>query len=129
MVLSGNQRHRDMAESKIIRGTAEAPVKTTLGSVSYVEYCRAGNVVTLDVLYSVSELGTISAWGSKTIATLPEGYRPKTNTNILMATDRATSSGTATLSALQNGNVVVAARFNSISDTLDRLRGFLSFVV
>lgn len=118
-----------MATDKIIRGTSEAPVKITLGSVSYVEYCRAGNVVTVDALYFVSELGTISAWGSKTIATLPEGYRPKMNTNILMATDRSTSSGTATLYVAANGDVVVAARFNSISDTSDRLRAYLLFIV
>lgn len=117
-----------MATSKIIRGTAEATVKTTLGSSSYVTYCRAGNVVTLDVLYSVSELGTISAWGSKTIATLPEGYRPKTNVNVLMGTDRSTSFG-ATFSVMTNGNVIVAARFNTISDTGDRLRGYVSFIV
>lgn len=117
-----------MAESKIIRGTAEAPVKTTLGSSSYMTYCRAGNVVTLDVLYSVSELGVISAWGSKTIATLPEGYRPKMNVSVLMETDRASSSGSQ-LSIGQNGNVNVAARFNSISESSDLLRGCLSFVV
>ena len=117
-----------MAESKIIRGTSENLVKTTLGSSSYVTYCRAGNVVTLDVLYSVSELGTISAWGSKTIATLPVGYRPKINVSVLMETDRASSAGSQ-LSVGQNGNVTVASRFNSISESSDILRGCLSFVV
>lgn len=117
-----------MAESKIIRGTSENPVKTTLGSSSYVTYCRAGNVVTLDVLYSVSELGVLNAWESKTIETLPVEYRPKINISTLMGTDRASSVGVQ-LSVGTAGNVTVAARFNNISDTLDILRGCLSFVV
>ncbi len=117
-----------MATSKIIRGTAEAPVKITLGTVSYVEYCRAGNVVTLDALYFVSELGTISAWKNKTIVTLPEGYRPKMDVNVLMGTDRSTSSG-STFSVSRNGDVLVSARFNAISNTEDRLRGHISFIV
>lgn len=97
------------------------------GSSSYVAYCKSGNTVYVSVRYTPSD-GSINAWSSVTIATLPAGYRPKFECRVLAATDRAASIG-AIIAIGIDGSVVVGARYNAINDNSDVVASTMAYVV
>ena len=104
-----------------------AVTRITYGSYSYVEYWRNGQCGCLKMYYNVSD-GTIAAWTTKTIATLPSGFRPATTVLQRGIVDRAGDEGTAFL-VDADGVVKVSTRHNPFSTGGDVLQGTLTFPI
>lgn len=96
----------------------------TYGSGSAVYYSKIGNMIHVEAFYSVSD-GSIAAWGTKKIATLPTGYRPRRTIRSRAVTDRTTSTD-AFIGIQSDGAVVIAARYGTINDVNDHVQA--SFV-
>lgn len=92
----------------------------TVDSGTTVNYAKIGHIVNVVIKYTVSTTGTIAAWGSKLLGTMPDGYRPNLYFQARMVTDRATSTG-ATTQVGTDGKIYIAAKYSAISDTSDIL--------
>lgn len=119
---------KSQVDSIVAQSTATGEIRRiSYGSASYVIYCKSGNVVYLYAKYVPSD-GAISAWASVTIGTLPVGYRPKFECRTPATTDRAASVGSV-ISVGTNGAVTIAAHYNAISDSNDRVDATMMFLV
>lgn len=92
-----------------------ARTRINYGSNSYVEYWKNGNIAQVYVKYAVSD-GTISAWSSKQIATIPEGFRPLQETDVMGVVDRAGDEG-AYAAVNSSGVVAIQTRYNAFSSS------------
>ena len=92
----------------------------TVDSGTTINYAKIGHIVNVAIRYTVSTTGTIAAWGSKFLGTMPDGYKPNIFFQTRMVTDRATSTG-ATAQVGTDGKIYIAAKYSTISDTSDIL--------
>lgn len=97
-----------------------ARTRINYGSNSYVEYWKNGNIAQVYVKYAVSD-GTISAWSSKQLATLPEGFRPLQETDVMGIIDRAGDEG-AYAAVNSSGVVAIQTRYNAFNTSGDVLQ-------
>ena len=89
--------------------------RITYGNNSYVDYWKNGNIGQVYVKYSVSD-GVIPAWNVKTIATVPEGFRPYQETGVFGINDREADMGTY-ISVNSVGAVSLGTRFNELGSS------------
>ena len=97
------------------------------GNNSYVEYWKSGQTGCLKMYYNVAD-GSINAWSTKDIATLPEGFRPATSILMRGIVDRMADDGTCFLID-SNGVVRISTRTNPFNTTGDVLQGTLTFPI
>ena len=97
-----------------------SPVQIDYGNDSYVRYWKSGQTATIKVVYKVSD-GTVSAWSSKVIATLPAGFRPVESITNIAAVDRAVDAGTC-VSVDSSGSVKISTRYNAFNESGDVLK-------
>ena len=90
-----------------------ARTRINYGSNSYVEYWKNGNIAQVYVKYAVSD-GAVSAWDSKQIATIPEGFRPLQETDVAGVLDRQGDAGTY-VAVNSSGVVAIQTRYNAFS--------------
>lgn len=115
-------------QDAIAQSTATGSVqRISYGSSSYVDFCKSGNTVYAYVRYVPSD-GAINAWSSVTIGTLPAGYRPKFECRVSATTDRTASAGTA-IAIGTDGAVVIAARYNAVNNSSDRISTTMTYIV
>ena len=101
-------------------GGYTAPVQIDYGNDSYVRYWKSGQTATIKVVYKVSD-GTVSAWSSKEIATLPAGFRPVELITNIAAVDRSADAGTC-VNVDSSGSVKISTRYNAFNETGDVLQ-------
>lgn len=99
----------------------------TYGSNSHVWYWRSGSVVTVTIQYAVSD-GSIEAWSTKQIATLPSGFRPPRSVVACGIIDRVGDPG-AYASIGSDGKVFVGARHTAFATGGDILQATVAFAV
>lgn len=104
-----------------------AVTRINYGSNSYVEYWRNGQVGCLKIMYYVSD-GSISAWSTKEIATIPNGFRPAQSIMMRGIVDRAGDEGVA-FSVDSNGSVKIQTRHNSFGTSGGALQGTLTYPI
>ena len=97
------------------------------GSNSYVDYWKSGQTGCLKISYAVSD-GSINAWSTKQIATLPEGFRPATSILMRGIVDRPADEGTAFVIE-SSGAVKISTRTNAFNTSGDVLQGTLTFPI
>ena len=111
-----------------IRGTTqtERTLQTiSLGTNSYLWYYKVGSTVTVNVQYDVVN-GTISAWSSKVIGTLPAGFRPNVYVRAYGVMDRTGDVG-GYIGVRDNGEVFIGTRYNAFSATGGVIQATITF--
>lgn len=111
---------------KLVTGKT-SKARINYGSNSYVEYWKNGNICQVYINYKVSD-GTLEAWSSKTIATLPEGFRPYQETNVRAVLDRSNDDGTAA-AVNSTGACVIQTRYNAFDATGDVIQANIVYPV
>ena len=104
-----------------------AITRINYGPNSYVEYWRNGQIGCLKIMYYVTD-GSISAWSTKEIATIPNGFRPAQSIMMRGVCDRAGDEGAA-FSVDSNGSVKIQTRYNAFSASGGALQGTLTFPI
>lgn len=99
----------------------------TVDSGTTVSYAKIGYIVNVAIRYTVATTGTIAAWGSKFLGTMPDGYIPNLYFQTKMVTDRNTSIG-ATAQVGTDGKIYVAARYSNINDTSEILNASFCYI-
>lgn len=92
-----------------------ARTRINCGANSYVEYWKNGNIAQVYVKYAVSD-GAISAWSSKQIATIPAGFRPLQEIDVVGVLDRAGDEGTYA-AVNSSGVVAIQTRYNAFGSS------------
>lgn len=90
-------------------------IRVNYGNSSYVHVLRMGKLAQFFVAYNSAD-GQMGSWQGKTIATLPEKWRPFEAVTFPSVTDR-TGGLHASVSFEKNGNVNVATRSGTISES------------
>ena len=108
-------------------GGYTSPVQINYGSSSRVRYWKSGQTCFVTVLYNVSD-GTVNAWSTKEIATLPAGFRPAEAFTQIAAVDRSADAGTC-ISIDSAGKVKISTRYNSFDASGDVLQYACSFPI
>lgn len=97
------------------------------GSSSYVEYWKNGNIGCVYINYKESD-GEIAAWTSKTIATIPAGFRPLQETAVRAILDRAGDEGT--VAAVNSaGACIIQTRHTPFNTDGDVLQGYITYPI
>ena len=99
-----------------------------IGEKSSVFYQKVGKMVLCYCTYHISD-GTISSWSSKTLTTLPEGYRPIGQGPIVPCVTDRTSSAGCIGQVTSSGAVIIAAKYASLTDTNDIISFYVSYPI
>lgn len=97
------------------------------GSNSYIEYWKSGQTGVVKMYYNVAD-GSIAAWSTKTIATLPEGFRPAQSILMRGIVDRMADDGTCFVIE-SSGAVKISTRSNAFNTSGDVLQGTLTYPI
>jgi len=99
--------------------------RISYGNNSRIDYWRQGFMVCVQVVYHQSD-GDVDAWDSKTIGTLPAGYKPASGMLARAVVDRSADEG-AMISVESNGAVRISARYNSFNTSGDVAQACICF--
>ena len=97
------------------------------GSNSYIEYWKSGQTGVVKMYYNVAD-GSIASWNTKTIATLPEGFRPAQSILMRGIVDRIADDGTCFVIE-SSGAVKISTRSNAFNTSGDVLQGTLTYPI
>ena len=105
----------DKIENKLAKYTVGTRIN--YGSGSYIDYVKVGAMVCVNVTYKATD-GTIAAWTSLNIGTLPAGYRPAIIQQVRGMVDRTQDDGIL-VSINSSGVVNIAGRATGFTQTDD----------
>lgn len=108
-------------------GEYVSPTRIAYGSNSYVDYWKSGKTACVYVHYNVTD-GTLASWTSKTLATLPEGFRPVQEVQVRGMMDRAADEG-AWASVTSAGTVRIGTKYNSFQSNGGMLNAHITFPI
>ena len=111
-VWNGNMQKIEDKLAKYTVGT-----RINYGNDSYIDYVKVGAMVCVNVTYKVSD-GTIAAWASQNIGTLPAGYRPAVIQQVRGMVDRTQDDGIL-VSVNSSGVVTISGRATGFTQTDD----------
>ncbi len=97
------------------------------GDYSYIEYWKSGQTGVVKMYYNVAD-GSIAAWNTKTIATLPEGFRPAQSILMRGIVDRMADDGTCFVIE-SSGAVKISTRTNPFNTGGDVLQVTLTYPI
>ena len=94
---------------------------------SYFEYWKSGEVGCIKMYYKVED-GTLNAWTTKEIGTVPAGFRPAQPIVQRGCVDRASDDGII-FSVSDTGKVNIHSRFNAFNTAGDVLQGTITYPI
>lgn len=97
------------------------------GQGSYVECWKNGSVGCIYAYYKATD-GTLATWATKTIATLPSGFRPAQSTYAQGSLDRGDGEGTF-VAVESTGDVKVCTRYNAFNNPENIIRVTVTYPI
>lgn len=96
---------------------------------SYFRYKKVRGVVLVEVIYDVTTDGGIASWGTKSLGTLPSGYRPTFGVNSRCAADRPNGAEGACIVVESSGNVAIWSMFTTLDASVSGniVKGSISY--